>query len=354
MPNNSSAIYSAPVKDILFVMNELAGLSEIISYPRYSSLGKDISTISRILDRAANIKQKAGANKTDYSHELPRLVTTACNEIAGGDEILSSSACNLALVERIYQMCVHHTGGDIAGRLSHDSSGDANKLFIMRSYSESLRALGYYSASLHDSVTSTSNSHIVGVNRAIYEFLSPISQGFSIELAIEVASLGAQIHKRWNYAPEIELSKISEKDVTVWVNDLILQKTLKDGGAVARVLIRKIEKTEADLDDSGSVNAIFILKYLAMGRKVFEDSLNSLLGASASESNIGSARGKAYLQICGHVLAGWQMARAALAAERLHKQDSDFYEKKIRTARFFMANLLPRTQSLLTLMAHEV
>jgi hypothetical protein len=33
--------YIAPVKDMLFVMNELAGLSEVVSYPSYVEAGAD-------------------------------------------------------------------------------------------------------------------------------------------------------------------------------------------------------------------------------------------------------------------------------------------------------------------------
>ena len=34
--------YVAPVKDMLFVMNELAGLSEVVSYPSYAEAGTDV------------------------------------------------------------------------------------------------------------------------------------------------------------------------------------------------------------------------------------------------------------------------------------------------------------------------
>ena len=34
--------YVAPVKDMLFVMNELAGLSEVVAYPSYAEAGADV------------------------------------------------------------------------------------------------------------------------------------------------------------------------------------------------------------------------------------------------------------------------------------------------------------------------
>jgi Acetyl-CoA dehydrogenase C-terminal like/Acyl-CoA dehydrogenase N terminal len=350
---NFAITYSAPVKDMLFVMNELAGLSQIITHPKYVSLGRDFGGISKILEKAASKTNQHNSDNFQIPKNFPRLVATAYKEIINHDDTLVSISSNIAFIDRIYQKCLHRTG--MAGEFNsvNGFTDEMYRLHIMRSYSESLRALGYYSASLDDAVTSTTNACTAGVNRAIYEFLSPISHGFSTELALEVASLGAQIHRDWNFAPQIELSKVVEADVSVWVNDLVLQKTLKDGGAVGRVLVRKIEKTEADLGESTSDNALSILKHLKMGREALEQSLDFLLKTNSKFIVTGSA-GKAYLQICGLVLSGWQMARASLAAERLREQDCDFYEAKIMTAKFFMANVLPRTQSLLISLANHL
>lgn len=354
MAHSSAMIYSAPVKDMLFVMNELAGLSQIISCPRYSSLGNDASAISKILEKAASDGRRVGSKRIQSSQELPRLVTTAYNEIVDGGEAFISGCSNIALIDRIYQKCLHHTQAAFNSQVGDIHSDESRKLFVMRSFSESLRALGYYSASLHDAMTSSDSSHITGVNRAIFEFISPVSQGFSIGLALEAATIGAQIHKRWNFTPEIELSKISEKDISIWANDLILQKTLRDGGAVGRVLIRKIEKTEDDLQDSGSKNALIILRHLTVGRKALDASIDCLLKGIHPGAVIRGGIGADYLQICGLVLSGWQMARAALAAERLRDQDNSFYEAKIMTAKFFMANILPRAQALLVSLINGV
>jgi butyryl-CoA dehydrogenase len=50
-----------------------------------------------------------------------------------------------------------------------------------------------------------------------------------------------------------------------------------------------------------------------------------------------------YLKLAGVVLGGWQMARAALVAERKLKAgegDAKFYQAKIATARFFADHIL--------------
>ena len=340
--------YIAPVKDMLFVMNELAGLSDIIAYPRFSALGINAELIPQLLEKAAKNKKRPKTLIFKDPQDLPKLVTTACNEIEDGYDSLISSCGNIALIDRIYQKCIHHTKRHLDDRPIKEFSDEAHKLITIRSLCESLRALDYYSASLHDAMTSTANSHTIGVNRAIYEFVTPINQGFSTEFALEAATIGAQIHKCWNFSPEIELSKISANDVSVYIHDLVMNKTIRDGGVVGRVLIRKIEKTEADLKDSASLNALVILKYLSMGREALQMAIECLVKNVKTESDIGYRSGKAYLQICGIVLSAWQMARAVLAAERLHDDDNYFYETKIITASFFMANILPRVQALLT------
>jgi alkylation response protein AidB-like acyl-CoA dehydrogenase len=49
--------YVAPVKDMLFVMNELAGLSEVVSYPSYVESGADVDLAPAILEESAKFTQ---------------------------------------------------------------------------------------------------------------------------------------------------------------------------------------------------------------------------------------------------------------------------------------------------------
>ncbi len=49
--------YIAPVKDMLFVMNKLAGLSEVVSYPSYAQAGADVDLAPAILEESAKFNQ---------------------------------------------------------------------------------------------------------------------------------------------------------------------------------------------------------------------------------------------------------------------------------------------------------
>lgn len=49
--------YVAPVKDMLFVMNELAGLSDVVTYPTYAEAGADVDLAPAILEESAKFTQ---------------------------------------------------------------------------------------------------------------------------------------------------------------------------------------------------------------------------------------------------------------------------------------------------------
>ena len=49
--------YVAPVKDMLFVMNELAGLADIVAYPAYAQAGVDVDLAPAILEESAKFNQ---------------------------------------------------------------------------------------------------------------------------------------------------------------------------------------------------------------------------------------------------------------------------------------------------------
>lgn len=49
--------YLAPVKDMLFVMNELAGLAKVVAYPSYAEAGADVDLAPAILEESAKFNQ---------------------------------------------------------------------------------------------------------------------------------------------------------------------------------------------------------------------------------------------------------------------------------------------------------
>ena len=272
----------------------------------------------------------------------------------------------IAVAERAYQKAAQYAKDRVQSRDLAGSAGPVaiihqpdvkRMLMTMRSYTEASRALAYYAAAANDAQHASSDEAERKASQAIYEFLVPIVKGFSTEMSIEVASLGIQVHGGMGFIEETGAAQhyrdariltIYEGTTAIQANDLLGRKTVRDGGATAKVVSQKIAETEKQLLASGSADAQAVLKQLTIGRAAFEDAVAYILANAKSDTKAVYAGSFAYLRLSGLVLGAWQMARSLLAAERLRDSDPTFYHAKITTARFFAENLLPQASALAT------
>ncbi|QWD96090.1 acyl-CoA dehydrogenase [Polynucleobacter sp. MG-6-Vaara-E2] len=272
----------------------------------------------------------------------------------------------IAVAERAYQKAVQYAKDRVQSRDLAGSAGPVaiihqpdvkRMLMTMRSYVEASRALAYYAAAAYDAQHASPDESVRKANQSVYEFLVPIVKGFSTEMSIEVASLGVQVHGGMGFIEETGAAQhyrdariltIYEGTTAIQANDLVGRKTVRDGGATAKVLSQRIAETEKELAASGSADAKAVLKQLTAGRAAFDEAVAYILANAKTETKAVYAGSFAYLRLSGLVLGGWQMARSLLAAERLRDTDSAFYNTKIATARFFAENLLPQSGALAT------
>lgn len=270
----------------------------------------------------------------------------------------------VAVAERAYQKAVQYAKDRVQSRDLAGSPGPVaiihqpdvkRMLMTMRSYTEACRALAYYAAAAYDAQHAAPDATEQKANQAVYEFLVPIVKGFSTEMSIEVASLGVQVHGGMGFIEETGAAQhyrdariltIYEGTTAIQANDLVGRKTVRDGGATAKVLVQEMLQTEKDLAASATEDAKAVLKQLSAGRIAFEEAVAYILAHAKTDTKSVYAGSVAYLRLCGLVLGAWQMARGLLAAQRLREADPSFYDAKVTTARFFAENLLPQAQAL--------
>jgi hypothetical protein len=112
-------------------------------------------------------------------------------------------------------------------------------------------------------------------------------------------------------------------------------------------LAGQIEATEAQLM-GGDAQAQAVARRLATARKAFLDVVDFVCAGSKSSPNAVFAGSVPYLMLAGNLVAGWQMARALLAAQALlgSGQGADFgapfLQAKITTARFYADHILSK------------
>jgi hypothetical protein len=111
---------------------------------------------------------------------------------------------------------------------------------------------------------------------------------------------------------------------------------------VARAIAGRIEATIGELNASGSADARAMARRLEAGRRAFLDVVDFVCAQGKASPNAVFAGSVPYLMLAGTVVAGWQMARALLAAERnlAAGEDVDFMKAKIVTARFYADHIL--------------
>ena len=86
-------------------------------------------------------------------------------------------------------------------------------------------------------------------------------------------------------------------------------------------------------------------KRLRPAREAFEQVVDFVVARSKGDPNAVFAGSVPYLMLAGNLVAGWQMARSLLAAERLlaaGEGDAGFLAAKVATARFYAEHLLSR------------
>jgi hypothetical protein len=176
-------------------------------------------------------------------------------------------------------------------------------------------------------------------------------------MGVEAASAALQVQGGMGFIEETGAAQyyrdarilpIYEGTTAIQANDLVGRKTLRDGGAVAQDLLREIDHTIAALTVQDGPAFRSIATQLEAGRRALASAIEFVLKQAKSDPNAVFAGSVPYLKLAGVVLAGWQMARAALVARAKLSQDPSFYGAKIATAQCFAEHVLPHAGAIAT------
>ena len=273
----------------------------------------------------------------------------------------------IAVAERAYQKAAafardrvqsRPVDGSVAGSAAIIHHPDVRRMLMtMRALTEGCRAMSSVAAAAFDAAHHHPDAETRKQNQAFYEFMVPLVKGYSTEMSLEVTNLGVQVHGGMGFIEETgaaqhyrdaKILTIYEGTTAIQANDLVGRKSSRDGGQLARAIAAQIESTEALLAGRDSLAAKAVLKRLSAARLDFLDSVAFIVANARSSPNAAYAGSVPYLMLAGNLVAGWQMARAMIAAEDLLDagQDVSFMKAKIATARFYAEHVLPRTGGL--------
>jgi alkylation response protein AidB-like acyl-CoA dehydrogenase len=273
----------------------------------------------------------------------------------------------IAIAERAYQHALAYAKERVQGRPVDGSKPSAatiihhpdvrRMLLTMRSVVEGCRAAAVVAAAACDTAHAHPDADVRRRSQSFYEFLVPLIKGFSTEMSLEVASLGVQVHGGMGFIEETGAAQylrdariltLYEGTTAIQANDFVGRKTVRDGGATAKAVAREIQATEAALLERDHPAAHAVAGRLSAARRAFLSAVEYVVAHAKSDPDAVFAGAVPYLLLAGNLVAGWQLARSMLVAERklAGGEDAQFMRRKIASARFYAEHVLTRVPGL--------
>jgi alkylation response protein AidB-like acyl-CoA dehydrogenase len=231
-------------------------------------------------------------------------------------------------------------------------------LMVQKSYSEGMRALVLYTASIQDEIElaiQAGNKERAEDMEHLNDLLLPVVKGYGSEKSwtlLGTESLqtfgGAGFTEDWpleQYVRDAKIDTLYEGTTAIQGLDFFFRKVVKDGGRTLGLLGKEIQKfaesggahqeeKQALVKALGDLNGIIaVLVGHAMEsqsepEKIYQVGLNT----------------SRCLMAVGDIITAWLLLRQAdIAVEKLPNagKDADFYTGKIASAKFFVQNYLP-------------
>ncbi len=266
----------------------------------------------------------------------------------------------LAVSERAFQQAREYAQERIQGC---DQSGQAmaiieypdvkRMLLQMKALTQAMRVMVYEGAAYSDFAKHAEAQNDREDAQRRVDLLVPIIKGWCTETSQEVTGLNIQVHGGMGFIEETGAAQhyrdariltIYEGTTGIQANDLVKRKILRDKGMAMSGLLDEIILLEKALESEGDA-FVLIHKNLVSGRTALQEAVNGLLAGVEEDTALAGTAAYNLLMLAGVVVAGWLMAKSALAANSSLQDksaDQSFLQGKIKTARFYASHILPR------------
>ncbi|HVS76352.1 MAG TPA: acyl-CoA dehydrogenase [Steroidobacteraceae bacterium] len=262
---------------------------------------------------------------------------------------------SLGLSERALQLARGHARERIQG---HDAAGhpraiirhaDVRRMLLtMKALTHASRCLAYTAAATLDVSRHGSDQAARARAAQRVDLLTPVVKAWCSEVAVEVASLGVQVHGGAGYIDDAEISQIYrdarigpifEGTNYIQAQDLLARKVIRGGGLALAELIGNVAQDARKLPPPPHALGFLRAQLLDGGGRVLQLA-NSIMERHGSEPDLVGAAAHHFLHALGALAGGWQWALSAAAA--LAGPCGSHAQGIIDTATFYAAQILPR------------
>jgi alkylation response protein AidB-like acyl-CoA dehydrogenase len=270
----------------------------------------------------------------------------------------------LAISERSYQQAVEYARERTQGTRKDGSKiaiiefPDVRRMLMqMRSSIEAMRGVALLAAAEVDRAKGAGDEEEAQRHLARVELYTPIVKGWITELAQELTYLGVQVHGGMGFVEECGAAQhyrdariltIYEGTTGIQALDLVGRKTIRNNGVAMTALLDEIGEacTQAGASEALTDLADALSQALSDARTA----VTWLLEKGSQSASAPGAVSVPFMMLMGYLCGAWAMVQMAQKASQLAESgegDTEFYNAKVATARFYCKHLLPRVKGLL-------
>jgi len=265
--------------------------------------------------------------------------------------------------EAAYQNAVDYAndrlqGRDVTGAKNPDGPADPlivhpdirRNLMDQKSFVEGARALTYWGAYLIDRANRLGDEDADG----LVSLMTPVIKGFQTDKGFEYATAAQQVYgghgyiEEWGmsqFARDARIAMIYEGANGVQALDLVGRKLAQDGGKHVMAFFEMIKSFIKENEGNEALKADFLDPLKAASKDLQAAGMYFMQNGMKNPNNA-LAGSYDFMHMMGHVCLGlmWaKMGKAAMEALENGASDTEFYETKIATGKYYMARQLPAT-----------
>lgn len=229
-------------------------------------------------------------------------------------------------------------------------------LLEMKAYVEGMRSFTYYIGACFDNIKTAHSDEEKAFSQNMIELLTPVLKTYNSNKGFDVCIKAMQVYGGAGYTKEYpveqlardcKIASIYEGTDGIQAMDLIARKIGMKEGKVFQGFIERINQTILGAKEYEVLKPLaghmdILVRELCetvelMGKKLFSAHFKTVFAHSVP-----------FLEVMGDVVMAWMLLwRSVIAATHLDngakKKDLDFYEGQIKSAEYFINNIIPVT-----------
>ncbi len=292
-------------------------------------------------------------------HKGMRAMFTMMNEARLGVGMQGLSQADAAYQNALEYAKDRLQGRDVTGAKNPDGPADPlivhpdirRALMDQKSFAEGARAFTLWGASLIDQAHRSEDKDADGV----ISLLTPVIKGFLTDQGYDMTIKAQQVYGGHGYIEEWGMSQftrdariamIYEGANGVQALDLVGRKLAQDGGKHVMAFFELVKNQIAELKGKDEAFDKEFIEPLKAASKDLQAAGMYFMQNGMKNPNNALAGSYDFMHMFGHVCLGLMWARMGWAAKEAlanGASDTEFYETKIATGRYYMARQLPAT-----------